>query len=92
MSELQVKPVNEQHLQELKDRMKLISDADPTQYHNEYSLKRYLRAFKAVDDAFKVCNYKFFSIPKSEVKFTKIQKSPLFRRFSRRTSGGRSMG
>lgn len=54
MSETQPKPVNEGDLQELKSRMKLISEADPEQYHNEFSLKRYLRAFKTVDDAFKV--------------------------------------
>lgn len=54
MSENQPKPVNESDLQELKNRMKLISEADPIQYHNEFSLKRYLRAFKTVDDAFKV--------------------------------------
>lgn len=55
MSETQPKPVNEADLQDLKNRMKLISEADPSQYHNEFSLKRYLRAFKTVDDAFKVC-------------------------------------
>lgn len=54
MSEIQVKEVSEADLQELKSRMKLIADADPTQYHNDFSLKRYLRAFKTVDDAFKV--------------------------------------
>lgn len=54
MSEVQVKEVNEADLQDLKSRMKLIADADPTQYHNDFSLKRYLRAFKTVDDAFKV--------------------------------------
>lgn len=54
MSEPQVKPVNEADLQELKNRMKLIAEADPSQYHNDFSLRRYLRAFKTVDDAFKV--------------------------------------
>lgn len=39
-------------LQDLKSRMKLISEADPSQYHNEFSLKRYLRAFKTTDNAF----------------------------------------
>lgn len=53
MSETQVK-VNEADLQDLKSRMKLIADADPSQYHNEFSLKRYLRAFKTADNAFKV--------------------------------------
>ncbi|CAG9823163.1 unnamed protein product [Phaedon cochleariae] len=53
MSEIQLKPVNEGDVQELKKRMKMIADADPSQYHNEFSLKRYLRAFKNVDDAFK---------------------------------------
>lgn len=42
-------------LEDLKARMKLISEADPTQYHNEFSLRRYLKAFKNPDDAFKVC-------------------------------------
>lgn len=50
----QATPVNENHLQDLKQRMKLIADADPNQYHNDFSLKRYLRAFKTPDDAFKV--------------------------------------
>lgn len=54
MSEVQVKPVNAEDLEELKNRMKLIAEADPTQYHNDFSLKRYLRAFKTPDDAFKV--------------------------------------
>lgn len=44
----------EQNLAELKERMKLIVEADPAQYHNDYSLKRYLRAFKTVDNAFQV--------------------------------------
>lgn len=56
MSEIQVKEVNAADLQELKSRMKLIADADPLQYHNDFSLKRYLRAFKTVDDAFKVAD------------------------------------
>lgn len=30
----------------------MIADADPLQYHNDFSLKRYLRAFKEVDAAF----------------------------------------
>ncbi|XP_054263892.1 uncharacterized protein LOC128987181 [Macrosteles quadrilineatus] len=52
MSEVQPKPVNEGDLKDLKERMKMISDADPSQYHNEFSLKRYLRAFKTTDAAF----------------------------------------
>lgn len=48
------KPVNEGDLKELKDRMNLIVSADPAQYHNDFSLKRYLRAFKTVDQAFQV--------------------------------------
>jgi len=43
---------NTKDLEELKERMKLIADADPAQYHNEYSMKRYLRAFKNPDAAF----------------------------------------
>lgn len=52
MSEMQVKPVNESDFKDLKGRMKLISEADPSQYHNDFSLKRYLRAFKNPDGAF----------------------------------------
>lgn len=47
-------PVSEEDLKALKERMKIISDADPQQYHNDFSLKRYLRAFKTVDSAFQV--------------------------------------
>ncbi|CAG5055952.1 unnamed protein product [Parnassius apollo] len=46
------KSVNEEDLKLLKERMNLIASADPAQYHNEFSLRRYLRAFKTVDDAF----------------------------------------
>lgn len=49
-----VKPVNEADMKDLKERMKLISDADPSQYHNDFSLRRYLRAFKTTDAAFQV--------------------------------------
>ncbi|KAK6625884.1 hypothetical protein RUM43_006183 [Polyplax serrata] len=44
--------VKEEDLKELKSRMKLIVDTDPAQFHDDYSLKRYLRAFKTVDGAF----------------------------------------
>lgn len=50
----ELKPVNEDDLKLLKERMNLIVSADPAQYHNEYSLRRYLRAFKTVDSAFQV--------------------------------------
>lgn len=50
----EVQIVDECDLNELKNRMKLISDADPTQYHNDFSLKRFLKAFKTVDEAFQV--------------------------------------
>ncbi|KAF5274856.1 hypothetical protein FQA39_LY07038 [Lamprigera yunnana] len=43
---------NQTDLEELQERMKLITEADPMQYHNDYSLKRYLRAFKSTNDAF----------------------------------------
>lgn len=46
--------VSEADLKDLKGRMKLIADADPNQYHNELSLRRYLRAFKTTDAAFQV--------------------------------------
>mgnify|MGYP004590834457 CR=1 FL=1 len=54
--------VNEADLKDLKERMKLIADADPKQYHNEFSLRRYLKAFKTVDSAFQVGGHmlKFF--------------------------------
>lgn len=55
MSTQDAPPVNEDDLRELKKRMKLIADADPNQYHNEFSLKRFLRAFKTCDAAFQVC-------------------------------------
>lgn len=54
MGDSNVQPVKAEDLQELKKRMKLIAEADPSQFHNEFSLKRYLRAFKTADDAFKV--------------------------------------
>lgn len=54
MSQEEATPVNPNDLKDLKDRMKLIVEADPKQYHNEYSLKRYLRAFKTTDEAFQV--------------------------------------
>lgn len=54
MSQQAAKPINVNDLQDLKERMKLIAEADPNQYHNDYSLKRYLRAFKTTDDAFQV--------------------------------------
>lgn len=60
MEEPTALPVKDRDLQELKNRMKLIVEADPTQFHNEFSLKRYLRAFKTVDDAFKVNIELFF--------------------------------
>ncbi|XP_013134804.1 PREDICTED: CRAL-TRIO domain-containing protein C3H8.02 [Papilio polytes] len=46
------KPVNEEDFKLLKERMNLIVSADPAQYHNDYSLRRYLRAFKSVDSTF----------------------------------------
>ena len=54
MSDSQNKPVKEADFQDLKSRMRLIADVDPDQYHNDFSLKRYLRAFSTPDDAFKV--------------------------------------
>lgn len=50
-------PLSETDFKDLKDRMKLIADADPNQYHNELSLRRYLRAFKTADAAFQVFFY-----------------------------------
>lgn len=47
-------PVNVDDLKSLKERMNLIAAADPNQRLNEFSLIRYLRAFKDVDGAFKV--------------------------------------
>lgn len=54
MSQEGASNVNVDDLRDLKDRMKFIVEADPRQYHNEYSLKRYLRAFKTTDNAFQV--------------------------------------
>ncbi|CAG9091306.1 hypothetical protein JYU34_009649 [Plutella xylostella] len=48
----EAKHVNEEDFKQLKERMNLISSADPEQYHNEFSLRRYLRAFGNVDSAF----------------------------------------
>jgi hypothetical protein len=39
--------VNEEELKELEVRKKLIVVADRNQYPNEFSIKRYLRAFKS---------------------------------------------
>ena len=50
----------DQEFKDLKGRMKLISDSDPEQYHNDHSLSRYLRAFKTVDAAFQVKTIFFF--------------------------------
>lgn len=54
MSSNDVQFTNPEDLKALKERMKLIADADPSQYHNEFSLRRFLRAFKTVDAAFQV--------------------------------------
>lgn len=48
----ETKSVNENDLKQLKERMSIITSADAGQYHNDFSLKRYLRAFKTVDNAF----------------------------------------
>ncbi|CAM1292375.1 Uncharacterised protein g424 [Pycnogonum litorale] len=45
-------PLSEKDFQELKSRCKLIFEADPEQYHNDASLRRFLRAFQDVDSAF----------------------------------------
>lgn len=60
MSAEELAPINEQDLKDLKERMKLIADADPNQYQNEFSLRRYLRAFKTTDDAFQVSYYHYY--------------------------------
>ncbi|XP_049851266.1 uncharacterized protein LOC126325824 [Schistocerca gregaria] len=44
--------VNVKNVEDLKSRMKSVTAADPDQYHNSFSLERYLRAFKTVDAAF----------------------------------------
>lgn len=54
MCDTENKSVKETEFQDLKNRMRLIADVDPDQYHNDFSLKRYLRAFATPDDAFKV--------------------------------------
>lgn len=50
----ELKSVKEDDLKQLKERMNLIASADPAQYHNDFSLRRYLRAFQTVDNAFQV--------------------------------------
>ncbi|GAB6027285.1 hypothetical protein CHUAL_001567 [Chamberlinius hualienensis] len=42
----------EENVKELKSRMKLICEADPSQYVSEFGLRRYLKAFKDVDTTF----------------------------------------
>lgn len=69
MSQEEATPVNPKDLQDLKDRMKLIVEADPKQYHNEFSLKRYLRAFKTTDEAFQVKKEMIFSLSFSYYNF-----------------------
>ncbi|KAL3188697.1 hypothetical protein MRX96_038081 [Rhipicephalus microplus] len=52
-------PVSEEDFEELKKRLQMIFDADPDQFHNDYSIKRFLRAFRTVDAAFQAilkCN------------------------------------
>lgn len=60
MAEVQL---NEADIQELKERLRLIIEVDPSQYHNEFSLRRYLKAFKTVDNSFKVCDEFVFPKP-----------------------------
>lgn len=50
----QTSVVSDQDFKELKNRLKIITDADPEQYHNDHSLTRYLKAFKSTDAAFQV--------------------------------------
>jgi hypothetical protein len=54
--------LSDTNFKDLKDRMKLIADADPNQYHNELSLRRYLRAFKTVDAAFQVLFFLMYEL------------------------------
>uniref|UniRef100_T1IRK1 CRAL-TRIO domain-containing protein n=1 Tax=Strigamia maritima TaxID=126957 RepID=T1IRK1_STRMM len=44
---------SEEVFKDLKARCKLIFEADPEQYHSDFSLRRYLKAFGNADDAFK---------------------------------------
>lgn len=44
--------VSEADFQELKKRLKLIFDADPEQFHNDQSIRRFLKAFQTIDQAF----------------------------------------
>lgn len=46
--------INPADLQEFEKRMEIIAKADPKQFCNTYTLKRYLKAFKTVDAAFQV--------------------------------------
>ncbi|XP_041360134.1 CRAL-TRIO domain-containing protein C3H8.02-like [Gigantopelta aegis] len=45
--------VEEKDFKELKERCKIIFEADPSQTHTDSSLRRFLRAFGDVDPAFK---------------------------------------
>lgn len=54
--------VKEEDLKDLKERMKFIVDADPSQFHDDFSLRRYLRAFKTVDAAFQVIIYLYLGL------------------------------
>lgn len=67
MADSLVRAVSENDLKDLKSRMKLIEEADPEQYQNEFALKRYLRAFKTTDDAFKVINNLFILLIKINI-------------------------
>ena len=48
----QVPEVNQADFDDLKKRMDIITNADPSQAQNDYALRRYLRAFKTVDASF----------------------------------------
>ncbi|XP_064481632.1 uncharacterized protein LOC135394698 [Ornithodoros turicata] len=57
--ELTPAPVSQEDFDELKKRLQMIFDADPEQFHNDYSITRFLRAFRTIDNAFQAilkCN------------------------------------
>lgn len=67
---VELAPVSADDLRDLKERMKLIVAADEKQYHNEFSLKRFLRAFKTVDASFQVSPINVTSFFELNLSFT----------------------
>ncbi|XP_064636965.1 uncharacterized protein LOC135493518 [Lineus longissimus] len=59
MADQQNRPVPQQDFEDLKGRMAMIAEADPSQHHDDFSTQRFLRAFKTADASFQAmlkCN------------------------------------